>query len=95
MKAFGVDGGGGNIEADELGDVECGTGLGPVVTAGEMRAGWREDVAAVEGRREFCADHPVGVGDLASGFDAVAILNEGEEAVVGDHEELADFGFGR
>src|SRR5580658_4305157 len=49
VEAFDVDGGGGDVEADELGDIEGGTGLGPVVAASEMCAGGREDVAAVEG----------------------------------------------
>ena len=42
VEAFGIDGGGGDVEADELSDVEGGTGLGPVITASEMGAGGRK-----------------------------------------------------
>ena len=73
-----------------------GAGLGPVVAAGEMRSGGREDVAAVEGGGESRADHPGWVGDLA-GFDDLARAaggHEREEAVVGEDEVLAARGVG-
>ncbi len=53
VEAGGVEGGVVDVEADEFGDVEGGAGLGPVVAAGEMGSGGREDVAAVEGGGEI------------------------------------------
>jgi len=53
MKAGGVEGGVVDVEADEFGDVEGGASLGPVIAAGKVGSGGREDVAAVEGGRQL------------------------------------------
>ena len=85
VEAGGIECGVVYVEADELGDVEGGAGLSPVIAAGEVGSGGREDVAAVEGGGEFGADHPCGICDLA-GFEDLVFAGggeESEEAVVG------------
>ena len=59
-----------------------------------MRPGRGKNVASVEGGGERGADHPCRIGDLAGGDDAVAVLDESKQAIVGQHEELADAGLG-
>src|ERR1019366_1426919 len=74
------------IEADQL--LDDGSDLGPIVSAGDVSADGRENIAAMEGGGNFGADHPIGVGDLANAFDAIVVLDHGHQAVVGQHEEL-------
>ncbi len=90
MEAVLVERGGVEIEADKV--LQFGADLGPVVAAGEMRAHRRENIAAVKGGRDFRADHPVGIFDVADTFDTVAIGHHGDQAVIGKHKELASLG---
>ena len=90
-QAFVVDGCGFQIEADQLLDRRAD--LSPVIAPGNVRADRRENIAAMEGGRNFGADHPIRVSDLANGLDAVAIFDHRHKAVVGEHEELAALRF--
>ena len=58
-----------------------------------MCAHGRKNISAVEGGGNSCADHPTGVGDLANVFDAVAVLDQCHQAVIGQHEELTTLRF--
>ncbi len=89
VQVGGVDGRVMQIEADQLSDVERGTGLRPIVATGRMGAGWGEDVATVKRGGDAGANHPGGVGDLVRLDDAVAILDEGKKTVVREYERLA------
>src|SRR5580698_3435006 len=57
-----------------------------------MGSGGRKNVATVEGRGQGGADHPGGIGDFTGGFEAIAVLDEGDEAVVGKNEILTALG---
>src|SRR5439155_3682574 len=58
-----------------------------------MRGGGRKNIAAVKSGRDRGREHPGGVGDFMSGLEAVAIDDRRDEAVVGQNEILALFGF--
>jgi hypothetical protein len=90
-EAFVIYGCGLQIEADQL--LDDGADLGPVVAAGEVSAYGGKDIAAMEGGGNFRPDHPVGIGNFANTFDAVAILDHGHQAVVGQNEELTALRF--
>ena len=90
-EAFVVDDGWFQIQADQFLDGRAD--LGPIIAAGEVGAYGRENIAAVEGGGDFGADHPVGVRNLADGFDAVAVFDHGHQAVVGENEELSALRF--
>jgi hypothetical protein len=62
---------------------------GPVVTLGKMGCGRGKNVAAMEGGGNLVADHPGGVGNLARGFDAVAIGDRSDQPIVGEDKKLA------
>src|SRR6266550_3555991 len=96
VQACGVDSRVVDVEPDEFGDVERGAGLDPVLAAGDVRSGGREDVAAVEGGGETGTDHPGRVCDLSGVDDLVWPIGgqEGEEAVVREDEVLAAAGAG-
>src|SRR5208337_2326041 len=83
---FFIHSGGFQIEANQFFDY--GADLGPVVAARDVSAYGREDIPAMESGGNFGADHPIRIGDLANAFDAVAVLDHGHQAVVGQHEKL-------
>ena len=78
-------------QADELGKYRPYES--EIASGGEMRGDGRENVAAVKRGRDGRLDHPVGVGDFAGRFEAVAVDDRSDKAVVRKNEVLAFFGF--
>src|SRR5215472_19208110 len=83
----------GELEADQVIEIELGTDLGPIFAVGQVGADGREDVAAMEGGGDRIGNHPAAVGDFAGGFEAVAVLHQGRQSVVGEDEVLSAAGF--
>ena len=96
--SFLFDDGDFRAEANELRNDGASDGVIP--TGGEMRGGGRKNIAAVKSGRDGGREHPGGVGDFVGRFEAVAIEDRRDEAVVGQNEILAllsfdDDGFAR
>src|SRR5436309_2901858 len=93
-------GGGGCFrrEADELRNF--GAYKVEFPSGGEVRARGRKNVAAMEGRRNWSLNNPVGIGNLARGSQAVAIDHRRDQAIIGQNKILVllsfdDDGFAR
>src|SRR5467141_590254 len=84
-------GGGGSFwsEADELRDL--GADEIEIPSGGEVRARRRKNVAAMKRGRYRGLNHPVCIGDLARGIQAVAIHHGGDQAIVGKNKKLTLF----
>jgi len=89
--SFFFDSGSFGTEANELRNDGAGDGVIP--SSGEMRGGGRKNVAAMKSGRDGGREHPGGVGNFVGGFEAVAIEDWSDEAVVGQNEVLALSGF--
>src|SRR5207248_11333509 len=81
LNALIADGGGFGIQANKLGDLR--PHKKEIPTGGEMGGHGREDIAPVESGRDGRLNHPVGVGNFAGGFKAVAVKDGRDEAVIG------------
>src|ERR1700682_2034617 len=81
-------GGGGSFwsEADELRNL--GADEIEIPSSGEVRARRRKNVAAMKSGRNGGLNHPVWIGDLACGIQAVAIHHGGDQAIVGKNKKL-------
>src|SRR5258708_28144650 len=73
---------------------QFGTDLVPVFAARAVAPHRGEDVAAVECRGEFAADHPLGIGYFVGSLNAVPLFDEREQTVVGKNKILAAPGLG-
>src|SRR6266849_682152 len=75
------------IKADELRNL--GADQIEIPSGGQVRARWRKNVAAMKSGRDRGLNHPVWVGDLSRGIQAVAIHHGGDQAIVRKNKILA------
>src|SRR6266576_3691231 len=83
------DGGSSWSEADELRNL--GANKIVIPSGGEVRGRGRKDIAAMKSRRNGGLNHPVWIGDLACGIQAVAIHHGGDQAIVRKNKKLSLF----
>src|SRR6266699_1267911 len=83
------DGGSFWSEADELRNLGADEIVIP--SGGEVRGRGRKDIAAMKSGRNGGLNHPVWIGDLACGIQAVAIHHGGDQAIVRKNKKLSLF----
>src|SRR6266513_1239583 len=64
-----------------------------IPSGGEVRGRSRKDIAAMKSGRNGGLNHPVWIGDLACGIQAVAIHHGGDQAIVRKNKKLSLFLF--
>src|ERR1700704_6638300 len=58
-----------------------------------MRSHRRKNIPSMKSGGNFGTDHPIRIRDLANAVDAVAVLDQRHEAVVGQHKQLSSLRF--